>query len=48
MSISSPDYINLFTKFKEGDGLYMSLRVPFLARMGKLTGDQKYFDEADR
>lgn len=27
-----------------GDDLYMS--VPFLARMGELTGDQKYFDEA--
>lgn len=27
-----------------GDDLYMS--VPFLARMGKLTGEQKYFDEA--
>lgn len=29
-----------------GDDLYMS--VPFLARMGKLTGEQKYFDEAAR
>jgi len=29
-----------------GDDLYMS--VPFLARMGALTGDQKYFDEAAR
>lgn len=29
-----------------GDDLYMS--VPFLARMGELTGDQKYFDEAAR
>jgi unsaturated rhamnogalacturonyl hydrolase len=27
-----------------GDDLYMS--VPFLARMGKLTGESKYFDEA--
>ncbi|MBV8254072.1 MAG: glycoside hydrolase family 88 protein [Chitinophaga sp.] len=27
-----------------GDDLYMS--VPFLARMGKLTGDNKYFDDA--
>ncbi len=27
-----------------GDDLYMS--VPFLARMGKLTGEQKYFEEA--
>jgi len=27
-----------------GDDLYMS--VPFLARMGDLTGDNKYFDEA--
>lgn len=27
-----------------GDDLYMS--VPFLARMGALTGEQKYFDEA--
>jgi rhamnogalacturonyl hydrolase YesR len=27
-----------------GDDLYMS--IPFLARMGALTGDQKYFDEA--
>ena len=26
------------------DDLYMS--VPFLARMGKLTGDNKYFDDA--
>lgn len=29
-----------------GDDLYMS--VPFLARMGELTKDQKYFDEAAR
>jgi len=29
-----------------GDDLYMS--VPFLARMGTLTGEQKYFDEAAR
>lgn len=29
-----------------GDDLYMS--VPFLARMGELTGDRKYFDEAAR
>ena len=29
-----------------GDDLYMS--VPFLARMGTLTGDKKYFDEAAR
>ena len=29
-----------------GDDLYMS--VPFLARMGTLTGDQKYLDEAIR
>jgi rhamnogalacturonyl hydrolase YesR len=29
-----------------GDDLYMS--VPFLARMGALTGEQKYFDEAAR
>lgn len=28
------------------DDLYMS--VPFLARMGKLTGDQRYFDDAIR
>src|SRR6202165_1365596 len=28
------------------DDLYMS--VPFLARMGRLTGDEKYFDEAIR
>lgn len=28
------------------DDLYMS--VPFLARMGKLTGDKKYFDDAIR
>ncbi|MFW5872532.1 MAG: glycoside hydrolase family 88/105 protein [bacterium] len=27
-----------------GDDLYMS--IPFLARMGELTGNQKYFDEA--
>lgn len=27
-----------------GDDLYMS--VPFLARMGELTGDRRYFDEA--
>lgn len=29
-----------------GDDLYMS--VPFLSRMGALTGEQKYFDEAAR
>lgn len=29
-----------------GDDLYMS--VPFLARMGELTGNRKYFDEAAR
>jgi len=29
-----------------GDDLYMS--VPFLARMGKITGDNKYFDEATK
>ena len=29
-----------------GDDLYMS--VPFLARMGRLTGEKKYFDEAVR
>lgn len=29
-----------------GDDLYMS--VPFLARMGRLTGEKKYFDEAAR
>lgn len=29
-----------------GDDLYMS--VPFLARMGTLTGEKKYFDEAAR
>lgn len=29
-----------------GDDLYMS--IPLLARMGKLTGDVKYFDEAAR
>ncbi len=29
-----------------GDDLYMS--VPFLARMGSLTGERKYFDEAAR
>ena len=29
-----------------GDDLYMS--VPFLARMGALTGERKYFDEAAR
>ncbi len=29
-----------------GDDLYMS--IPFLARMGALTGEQKYFDEATK